>query len=141
MNAIMQAIQEYQCSGCVYGSNLNCGKYAKSKVGSGCNNHAPGTLDECMRNLYLGMPRGFRLYGPCTEMYLSIFETLEQQEAEFSYDAFNIPVWKYRNSLGHIFIRGLSPRINLPFLHIILKGDFALYNCLEITEDMLNQMD
>lgn len=43
---------------------------------------------------------------------------------------------------GHItMIRGLSPRINKPFLHIIISNCVGLINCLEITEADINKMD
>jgi hypothetical protein len=95
--------------------------------------------------IFLGMPKGFNrlgsMQGQKEYLKISIFENWEHCKKEFEYDKFNIPCWKYRNSKGYIFVRGLSPRINLPFLHIILEDCLDKIDCLEITEKDLADMD
>lgn len=134
MNNIKEAIETYQCPGCVNGSDINCEKYELTN--SGCNNHCAGTITS-FGKVFLGLFKGFNRLGIFPEMKLSIFETLEQQKGICRYDWLNIPVWKYQNEKGHIFIRGFSPRINKPFLHIILNGDFTYIKCFEITDKLL----
>lgn len=138
---IKEAIKEYQCPGCVCGSDLECGSYKNADTGQGCGGHVAGTMIGGLGTIFLGLFTGFNRLGPDNRMLLTIFETQAQQEKIFSYDMFNIPTWKYRNEEGHIFIRGLSPRINRPFLHVILKGNFESIKCLEITKNQLAEMD
>jgi len=139
---IKDAILEYQCFGCLHGSNIDCGECVKSNIGVGCQSHTPATLDSMMRNFYLGMPKGFNKIGPQNEYYLNIFENDTQQRQHFPYNWLNVPVWKYKNNKGHIFVKGLSPRINMPFLHIILEGNIDnIDNCIEITENELKEID
>ena len=138
---IKEAINEYQCPGCVCGCDLTCGSYKKDNIGSGCGGHVVGTICSNIGHIFLGLFTGFNRRGPIKEMPLTIFESQKQQEGIFDYDIFNIPVWKYKNEAGHIFVRGLSPRINMPFLHIILDGDFKKIDCAEITKKQLDEMD
>jgi len=138
---IKEAIEEYQCPGCICGSDLKCGSYKNADVGQGCGGHVAGTIISRIGTIFLGLFTGFNRLGPDNKMPLTIFETQKQQEEMFSYDMFNIPAWKYRNEEGHIFVRGLSPRINHPFLHVILKGNFESIKCLEITKVQLDEMD
>ena len=139
---IKEAIKEYQCPGCVCGCDLTCGSYNEDNIGSGCIGHVVGTI--CSNNIghiFLGLFRGFNRVGMIKKMPLTIFKSQDQQEKIFNYDIFNIPVWKNQNEAGRIFIRGLSPRINMPFLHIILEGNFEKIDCIEITKEQLDKMD
>jgi len=46
--------------------------------------------------------------------------------------------------LGHVFVRGLSPRINSPFLHVIINcsdNEFDALSCFEVTESFLEKID
>lgn len=135
---IIEATEIYQCPGCVLGCDTKCDSYIKETIGSGCHNHVPGTIT-ISGTIFLGMPKGFNKVGPWNNLKISIFDTMI--EAAFYYDNYNIPVWKYKNHHNHIFIKGVSPRINKPFLHIILNGDIKSINCLEITDEMLSNMD
>jgi hypothetical protein len=88
--------------------------------------------------LFLGMPKGFMRLGPIqTEhMHLFIFE----DDWGF-FDKFNIPVWRYLDEHGNTLVRGLSPRVNVPFLHIYLKDIRDKVNCLELTKAEVEAMD
>jgi len=90
---------------------------------------------------FLGMPKGFNRIGD-SDTKINIFPNQTAQIKLWGYCKFNIPVWKYKNDKGHVFIRGLCPRINMPFLHIILDcPDFDKINCIEITDKDLDEMD
>lgn len=60
---------------------------------------------------------------------------------KWTYDKFNIPVWKHLNSNGHTIVRGIMPRINEIFIHIYLEDCIKKIDCLEITADDINEMD
>ena len=51
-------IEEYQCSGCVAGSDVSCFEI-NSNGGVGCGKHHAGTMATGVGNFFLGMPRGF----------------------------------------------------------------------------------
>ena len=67
------------------------------------------------------MPKGFNRLGE-QKIKIEIYKTQKNQEIQWGYDKFNVPIWKHQNKKGHIFIRGYQPRLNEGFLHIILKG-------------------
>jgi hypothetical protein len=133
---IKDAIEEYQCPGCVCGSNIMC--YEKSED-IACGKHVAGTMIyPGIGTIYLGMPKGFNRPSFYKEMNLNIFETLKDG---WGFDIFNVPVWKYLNNENHTIVRGICPRINLLFIHIFLENCIDKIDCLEITDDDLNKMD
>ncbi len=141
-NEAPEEVKEYQCSGCVCGCGDNC--YKKCDESLSCEKHVAGTMISGIGTVYLGMPSGFNRIGECKSMILNIYKTYKEKENFWAYDKFNIPVWKNRNDVGHVLIRGLSPRINVPFIHIVLecsKEEFDKINCLEITEKDKEDMD
>ena len=134
-------IEVYQCPGCVCGHNIKC--FKKDEIGIGCGAHVAGTnVFPLVGRLFLGMPKGFNRVGPVDKFKLSIFEDYENMvdETRF-YDELNIPVWKCLDEHGNTLIRGLSPRINTPFLHIILGNNIDKIDCFETKTKMLNQID
>jgi len=70
-------------------------------------------------------------------MYVHIFETFEKG---WGYNTFNVPAWKYLKD-GHTFVRGMSPRVNLLFIHVFLEDCMDKIECLEITEKIAEEMD
>lgn len=135
-------IREYQCSGCMKGCGDDC--YKKCEENLSCEKHHAGTMGTGIGRFYLGMPKGFSRIGECKDMILNIYKDYKEKEKSWKYDKFNIPVWKYRNEQNHIFVRGISPRINAPFIHVVLKctnKEFNQINCLEIKEEDREDMD
>lgn len=49
--------------------------------------------------------------------------------------------WKHLSKDGHTFVRGLMPRLNEPFLHIFLENCIDKIDCLEITQEDIDNMD
>lgn len=136
-----KAIEKYQCPGCMSGCKVEeC--FSESEVGIGCGNHRAGTAIFPIGKMFLGMPKGFsRLgvgLGGDENMPLIIFDNFKQK---WEYDMWNIPVWKHRNKLGHTLVRGMSPRTNMPFLHVILEDCLDKIDCLEISEEDIKNMD
>jgi hypothetical protein len=144
----------YQCPGCVNGPAPSC--YKKDSVGSGCSKHGPGTFMEGVGKILLGMEKGFNRVGPIGWPYLGIyiFETPEQLLGDTSpqslstsfknnglYDNFNVPVWMYLDEHGNTIVRGLRPRINTPFLNVLLWDARENIHCFEITKAIIDSMD
>ena len=133
---LQEAVQEYQCPGCVSGPYPDCYKPS----GTGCSVHCAGTMGSGIGSFFLGMPKGFCRIGPIDKKYFEI--VIMGSPSEYSgYDKFNVPVWKYLDNNGNTIVKGLSPRINQIFLHVFL-GDFRTeINSLEITQQDVDDMD
>jgi hypothetical protein len=138
-NEMLKLRKIYQCHGCLTGPKEGCFKTAKA--GIGCDNHYPGTMVSNEGTIFVGLPKGFNRLGDSRTIRVSIFESIEQQQSHWPYDKFNVPVWKYKNAAGDIIIRGLCPRINQGFIHVIVKGDFDSIGCLAITDQDIKGMD
>jgi hypothetical protein len=133
------AIEEYQCSGCMKGGDISCFKVNEAG-GIGCGNHYAGTMISGIGKIFLGMPKGFNRLGEQSGLVPNIFRSFES--SSWGYDnKFNRPVWKHLTKDGHTLVRGLMPRKNEPFLHIYLENCLDKIDCLEITEEDINQMD
>lgn len=132
---VMLAIKEYQCLGCVCGVDTEC--YLKSNDLS-CSKHVPGTMGSGIGTFFLGMPKGFCRIGMCDKIRINIFRKFEDG---WGYNFLNIPVWKYLDKNGNTLVRGISPRINSPFLQIFLENCIDKIECYKITEDDLDGMD
>ena len=121
-----EAVKEYQCHGCPCGIDLDsCNEY---KENNGCENHH-SRLERYLIDF-------FRPY---------IYKDFEEFKEKFKgYDKFNIPISKYVDNRGVLIVRGFMPRLNHPFIHIILgwkQEDFNGINCEHIREEDLEAMD
>lgn len=132
------AIEQYQCSGCIFGGDVSCFEINKSG-GIGCGKHHAGTMMSRVGNFFLGMPKGFNRLGEYTKLKPNIYDTFES--SNWKYDMCNVPVWKHLSKNGHTFVRGIMPRRNEPFIHIFLENCIDKINCLEISQDDINSMD
>ena len=131
------AIEEYQCPGCVCGSDISC--FKSDDYGIGCGHHVTGMLIMGVGHILLGMPKGFNRVGEQNKLNPRIFETYK--DSNWLFNKFNVPIWKYLNSNGHTIVRGIMPRINKPFIHIFLENCIDQIECIEITDNDLNEMD
>ena len=138
---IKKAIKEYQCSGCINGYDpVESDCFKPRDTGCGCGAHRAGTFMLAVGKLFLGMPKGFNRLGKDNDMHPYIFDDFKNQYGE-GYDKFNVPVWKYLDKFGNTIVRGLQPRLNLPFLHIHLGNHMDEIDCVEITNDDIKNMD
>ena len=128
-------IEEYQCPGCVYGSDRECGSYKKSDT-EACGSHCAGTSASGIGRFFLGMPKGFNRLGS-EDLKIWIYKHTD----DFDYDCFNIPVWKYKNSEKHIIVKGLMPRLNQTFLQIFQLGNIDKINAFLVTDEFLKTID
>lgn len=136
---IKNAIEQYQCTGCAFGSDTSC--YEKNILGGiGCGKHSAGTMVfPGIGRVFLGMPKGFNRTGEQSKLKPFIFEKFEGSGWE--YDFYNIPVWKHLTKDGYTLVRGMLPRRNEPFLHVFLENCIDKINCQEVTEADIDSMD
>lgn len=137
------AVKEYQCPGCTKGPALEC--YKKSDYSNSCADHCAGTFMLTTGNFFLGMPKGFNRVGPIkseNKFMPQIYKNWDEfSDIYQGYDKFNVPVWKHLDEHGNTLIRGLQPRTNAPFLHIILEDVMEKIDCREITKEEIDAMD
>ena len=107
--------------------------------GIGCGKHYAGTTGSGIGNFFLGMPKGFNRLGSDKDLRPIIFNTFESCNSY--YDMWNITVWKYLSKDGHTFVRGIMPRKSEPFIHIFLEDCIDKINCLEISQNDIDNMD
>lgn len=137
---IKQAIEDYQCAGCVNGSNTKCGKFIQDTANESlrCLSHCAGTAMSGAGRFFLGMPKGFCRLGKDNDAVIYIFQNLGEWSG---YDKFNVPVWKYVNEKGHTFVRMFMPRLNQGWLQVFLEDCRDKIECVEITADDMKSMD
>lgn len=141
---MIEAIKEYQVPGAV--NDFDPKTYT---IAHGWKEHCPGTTVWGAGRIMLGMPKGFNRLGPLGHVsppdlfpsFLQIYETWEDHKACWGYDKLNIPCWKHLDEHGNTLVRGLSPRVNTPFVHIILGNHMDKIECLEITAKDIEEMD
>lgn len=134
---VKKAVEEYQCSGCVCGSDTEC--YEGQETTLSCGKHVAGTnIFPSVGRIFLGMPKGFDRFGSCDNLKIHIFENLSDG---WDYDLFNVPVWKHLNNNGHTIVRGICPRINDPWIHIYISDCIADIDCREVTLTDIEEMD
>ena len=143
---IKKAIIEYQCPGCIVGNGPEeCFKQSEFSVS--CDNHRAGTAIMGIGKIFLGLPSGFNRLGSDLgggeNMKIEMFKSFESANKNhlWKYNKYNIPVWKYLNNNGHTLVRGLIPRLNLPFLHIYLEDCRGQIDCFEVDQEMVDYMD
>ncbi len=137
-NKIKEAIESYQCVGCISGSNITC--YSKSNTGGiGCGKHMSGTIISGIGKIFLGLPKGFNRLGENKKLIPSIFTSYN--ESDWKFDMWNIPTWKHLNEQGHTIVRGYMPRRNEGFIHIFLEDCINKIDCLEISLEDIKNMD
>jgi len=130
-----KAVQEYQCCGCMCEGYPKCYKRTDTKDFS-CEKHIIGTMTNYCGKILLGLPKGFNRTGK--ELEISIFKTFKEG---WGFTKFNVPVWKYLDTNGNTLVRGIKPRINIPFLHIYLEDCLDKIECIEIMNNDIENMD
>lgn len=130
-------IQKHLCPGCM-GDGEDCYKAGEDR----CLEHYPGTTSFPGGKVLLSAPVGFNRLGEMSLVCVKVFKTMEDRLFSWGeYDKFNVPVWKHKAKDGTIYVRGLMPRTNTPFLHIYESGDLSDMDCLEITESDIENMN
>jgi len=137
---VKEAVEKYQCCGCVCGSSPKDGCFIVADNGTmACSNHVAGTREFGIGKIFLGMPTGFNRLGLFEDMKIYLFRKFEDRRIKYNY--LNIPVWKYLDKHGNTLVRGMCPRVNLPFMDIFLENCIDKIDCYEITKEDLDGMD
>lgn len=127
-------VKEFQCSGCANGGE-DC--FEQSTISIACIKHHSGTITFPGGKLFLGMPKGFNKVGEWSGLKMEVFASFNQFKEKFGYDVFNIPVWKTCKD-NITFVRGLSPRISRPFLHVIGGDCTSEIDCINISDQEMD---
>jgi hypothetical protein len=115
-------IEEFQCSGCVSGGDINCGvcKLESNNTGFYCSSHYSGTTLYPIGKIYLGLPKGFNRVGELSDKRKTHIR-LSLDSSKISYDYLNVPVWAMEKD-GYLFVRVYCPRINITYIDVIKGG-------------------
>ena len=117
-----QAVEKFQCPGCVNGSDTQCGAFEEQSYSKACKNHCAGTMALGAGMFYLGMPKGFDKVGFAISADLkNNIRIFSPDKLDGLYDLFNVPVW-YQEIEGNLFVRCFIPRRNTAYIDIILGG-------------------
>lgn len=139
-SSLEQLVEQFQCPGCLHGSDTKCGKYKRLDDPGRCDSHVLGTLIfPLVGNVALGLPKGFNRAGwefgsaeakPRIKLTVRLFPAGKVPE----YDRFNVAVWAMEQD-GFLFVRAISPRINDSFVDVIEGGTLALVpNAINVGE-------
>jgi hypothetical protein len=149
----VKMIEEFQCSGCVSGSDITCGRYKlwrDDENGFSCRGHVPGTFLTGIGCLLLGMPKGFNRVGDWynyNDPNLLMKQMAEKDRKDSptggydtscvhirlhtkemrppTWDKFNLAVWAMVEN-GYLFVRTYSPRINRTYVDVIEGGTLEM---------------
>jgi hypothetical protein len=117
-----QAVENFQCKGCVNGEDTGCGFFGKAASSHACTNHTAGTISSLQGILYLGMPTGFNQVGFSTEYGLNNnIRIFDKADVAKSYNVFNLPVW-YQEIDDNLFVRTFLPRRGTSHIDIFIGG-------------------
>lgn len=128
-----EMIEEFQCPGCMAGSDIKCGKFKLWKEwGVSCISHFPSTIMMPGGNIALGLPRGFNKLGDVKELRQKrAYIRLWIKGTKPDWDKLNVAVWAMEEK-GYLYVRTYSPRTNLTFVDVIQGGK------LEDAKDAIN---
>lgn len=123
-------VEEFQCPGCVCGSDTECGKFKPNKeYGAKCDGHVLGTSILGVGHMALGLPKGFNRSGLDPKHPVGTANTMNirlwTKGTKPDWDRLNVPVWAMEKD-GYLFVRTLSPRRNWSFVDVVEGGTLAL---------------
>lgn len=125
-------VEEFQCPGCVCGSDTKCGAFKKDEVpgyGAACKGHVLGTYIMGAGHIALGLPKGFNKSGrdpsnpdqTSNQMDIRLYPKGTPRPV---WNNLNVPVWAMEKD-GFLFVRTYSPRVNRGRVDIIEGGTLA----------------
>lgn len=122
-------IEEFQCVGCVGGSDTDCGRFVQAAAS--CKSHVAGTELLGVGAILLGMPKGFNKTGhhyDANGKFVSnyrvdiwFYPPGAAKEAIGVYNYLNVPVWAMEKD-GNLFVRVFMPRVNASFTQVVAGG-------------------
>lgn len=141
-----EMIENFQCPGCVCGSNTKCGNFKVingSFDGLRCDGHVAGTRMSMIGSIYLGLPKGFNRVGKShdsCEIWL-----YENKQFEY-YNFCTLPIWAMEQD-GYLFVRCYMPRVNMAVVQVIKCAtskeliEYCLKNKIPFPQDVAEFYD
>ena len=135
MSKFLKMVEQFQCPGCVCGSDTQCGKF-KANWDNACGSHVAGTYMYPSGHILLGMPKGFNKTGRTVDdegqlskdlnkAVISFYTKDMHDQAKSFWNRLNVPVWASEKD-GHLFVRVFMPRINATMVQVIEDGTLAM---------------
>jgi hypothetical protein len=128
-------IEQFQCPGCVCGSDTSCGEFELNPMTDSCINHVPGTMVIPGGLIMLGLPKGFNKIGPINPLKQRTPIRFHAKGDDIGFwDKWNIPVWGMIKD-GFLFIRTYCPRINTGYVDVFQTSESTTLpkGCLDIS--------
>ncbi len=142
-------IEEFQCPGCVCGSDTSCGIFEIANENSNrCGGHVLGTMMGLGNSVALGLPSGFNkpgiAYDNSSKESLGARNTMDirfwLKGNHPDWDDLNLPVLALEKD-GFLFVRTFAPRINVCWVDVIQAGELKLVpNALDVSK-FIDQID
>ena len=124
-SAAESMIEKFQCSGCIHGSDIECGTYKPSSVyGHRCEAHVLGTMFGLGGLVALGLPTGFNKPGPDDKRERNrtlMIIRLWPDGTEIEWNHLNVPVW-FLETDGDLYVKTFMPRVNDTAVDVIAGG-------------------
>jgi hypothetical protein len=124
---LQRMVEQFQCPGCVCGSDTSCGRFAPNYEGGtyACGGHVLGTFVLGLGHFALGLPKGFNRPGGVNGkehhgMAIRLWAAGTQPE----WNNFNVPAWALEKG-GYLFVRTYAPRVNQTWTDVIESGERA----------------
>jgi hypothetical protein len=119
----IELVEEFQCPGCVAGSDTTCGVYDDAEYG--CTAHVPGTTimgSGGFITIALGLPKGFNRLPEFGSRHNQgeLVRVHETAPVDF-WNALNVPVWALEQN-NVLFVRTYAPRVNRLWVDVIPGG-------------------
>lgn len=121
-------VEQFQCPGCVCGSDSRCGEYYFDPELQRCTSHVLGTSLGLGDSFALGLPKGFnkpRLNDAETRRRNTINVRLWEAGTQPDWDHLNIPVW-FMTRENFLFVRTFAPRIDYSWIDVIENGQCSI---------------
>ena len=137
-----EMVEQFQCPGCVSGSDTTCGKFNYSVVDRRCTSHILGTSININNSIALGLPKGFNKpgWGQEGKSYNKIMIRLYENGQLPEWDHLNVPVWALEKD-GFLFVRTYAPRINQGWVDVIENGTLGLCSNAIDVSSFIDEID
>ena len=138
---VVPLVEQFQCPGCVCGSDTKCGRYQYDPRELRCVSHVLGIHLGLGNRVALGLPKGFNKPGweggeTRNKMDIRLFPKGETPK----WDNLNVPVWAMEQD-GFLFVRTLAPRINFSWVDVIEGGTLSMTPNAINVGDFIGEID
>lgn len=141
----IEMVEEFQCPGCVCGSDTSCGRYNFSEDDKKCTGHVLGTMLGLGNSIALGLPKGFHKPGwdfsrEPVRARNTIDVRLWAKGESPEWDHLNVPVWAMEQD-GYLFVRTFAPRVNMSWVDVIEGGTLEMVPKAINVSKFINEID